>query len=164
MTREKLISSAGIVFACAFWLAQASLGQALKPMTAADLERLYLDGKISAKQYQRLLNEVQSHPAPAAPASKAQPPAASAVPRTNAVAPAVLNKDDKINEVENKMDELIRAKAAREKATNTTARPATAGPKTKRERLNDLLRLYIEGKISQSELDERRGKILAEPD
>ena len=62
------------------------------------------------------------------------------------------------------MDALIRAKAAREKSTNTPPRSVTAGPKTKRDRLNDLLRLYIEGKISETELNERRAKILAEPD
>ncbi len=63
------------------------------------------------------------------------------------------------------MDELIKAKAARDKAaTNTPPRTATVGPKTKREKLNDLLRLYIEGKISETELNERRGKVLAEPD
>ena len=62
------------------------------------------------------------------------------------------------------MDALIRAKAAREKATNTPPRSVTAGPKTKRDRLNDLLRQYIEGKISETELNERRAKIIAEPE
>ncbi len=141
-------------------------------MTAADLERLYLDGKISAKQYQRLLNEVKSRPAPApAPATTpAQPPtirptvkpapASPPVPR----AVAVTNKDDKLNDFDSKLDELIRAKAQRDKATNTPPKTVTAAPKTKRERLDALLRLYIEGKITKPELDERRNKIIAEPD
>jgi len=135
-------------------------------MTYADLERLYLDGKISAKQYQRLLNEIQSHPQPPAASTtqpKAQPaPSAAAQP---AAVPPNTNKEDKINEVENKMDALIRAKEARDKAaTNAAPRPTVAGPKTKRDRLNDLLRLYIEGKITETDLNERRAKILAEPD
>jgi hypothetical protein len=175
MTMSKFISAALICFTSfipgslfsqdsSFRIAQASSG-GIKPMTYADLERLYLDGKISAKQYQRLLNELKSRPPAAAAPAQAQPPNATAPARsTNAPPPAILSKDDKINEVENKMDELIRAKAAREKATNVTTRPATAGPKTKRERLNDLLRLYIEGKISETDLNERRAKILAEPD
>ena len=51
------------------------------------------------------------------------------------------------------MDELIKAKAAREKATNAPpAQPVVAGPKTKRDQLNDLLRQYIEGKITESEM------------
>src|SRR5437879_2690635 len=79
----------------------------LKPMTYADLERLYLDGKISAKQYQRLLNEIKSRPQP--PASVPQPKNQSTP--TAAVQPAPLppttNKEDKINEVESKMDALI---------------------------------------------------------
>jgi len=151
-------------------------------MTYADLERLYLDGKISAKQYQKLLNEIKSRPAPpptaatrpAVPAQPIAPVAARPAPapaQTNKVAvqtpkPAPqTNRDDKITDVEAKMDELIKAKAARDKAaTNPPPRTATVGPKTKREKLNDLLRLYIEGKISETELNERRGKVLAEPD
>src|SRR5258705_2565293 len=72
MTTHKLIISAlallTVVFTAssgaqtpAMVLAQAATAQ---PMTYADLERLYLDGKISAKQYQRLLNEMKSRPAP----------------------------------------------------------------------------------------------------
>jgi len=140
-------------------LAQAAAAQ---PMTYADLEHLYLDGKISAKQYQRLLNEMKSRPAPPPVAT---PGGAQAVPgpvQTNR-APVLNTSDEKINQVENKMDELIKAKAARDKATNAPTRTA-AGPKTKRERLNDLLRLYIEGKITEPELNERRAKILAEPE
>src|SRR2546425_6231109 len=41
------------------------------PMTYADLERLYLDGKITAKQYQKYLNEMKSRPVP--PPVSAQP-------------------------------------------------------------------------------------------
>ena len=147
----------------------------MRPMTYADLERLYLDGKISAKEYQKLLADIKSRPQIApAPAKPAPPPAntapkspgAAVAPSTNRppVGAATTNQQDKISDVEAKMDALIRAKAAREKATNTPPRSVTAGPKTKRDRLNDLLRLYIEGKISETELNERRAKILAEPD
>jgi len=140
-------------------------------MTTADLERLYLSGKISAKQYQKLLNDVKTAPAPVV-ATPAKPPRTAAVPPapttptpsavTNAAPPGT--NDDKINEVEAKMDELIKAKAAREKATNAPpAQPVVAGPKTKREQLNDLLRQYIEGKITETEMNEKRAKIIAEP-
>jgi len=144
----------------------------MRQMTYADLERLYLDGKISAKEYQKLLADIKSRPiitpapAPAkqAPVRQAPPPVA-ATANTNRPPAAVTttNRQD-ISDVEAKMDALIRARAAREKATNTPPRPATAGPKSKRDRLNDLLRLYIEGKISETELNERRSKIIAEPD
>src|SRR2546425_3330445 len=160
----------------------AQLGQlaqtgtaSMRPMTYADLERLYLEGKISAKEYQKLLADIKSRPIPAPPpvqSASPQPttqnpqknPGAAAVsPSTNRppVAAVKTNQQDTISDVEAKMDALIRA---RQKATNTPPRTVTAGPKTKRERLNELLRLYIEGKISETELNERRGKIIAEPD
>jgi len=150
----------------------------MRQMTYADLERLYLDGKISAKEYQKLLADLKSRPSVApAPARPSPPPAATAPPTKNPGAAAAspktnqppvavtsTNKADTITDVEAKMDALIKARAAREKATNTPPRTVTAGPKTKRDRLNDLLRLYIEGKISETELNERRSKIIAEPD
>ena len=45
-------------------------------------------------------------------------------------------------------------------ATNTLA----AGPKTQRQKLDDLLRLYIDGKITDAEYKERREKVIGEPD
>ena len=131
------------------------------------------DGKISAKEYQKLLADIKSRPQIAPAPAKPAPPPANTAPKPTAVAPntnrppvaaTATNQQDKISDVEAKMDALIRAKAAREKATNTPPRSVTAGPKTKRDRLNDLLRQYIEGKISETELNERRAKILAEPD
>jgi len=144
-------------------------------MTYADLERLYLEGKISAKEYQKLLADIKSRPIaapqpakpappqPAAQVPQKNPATATASPSTNhpPMAATRTNQQDRISDVEARMDALIRA---RQKATNTPPRTVTAGPKTKRERLNDLLRLYIEGKISETELNERRAKIIAEPE
>src|SRR3982751_2775819 len=62
---------------------------ATQPMTYADLERLYLDGKISAKQYQRLLNEMKSRPAPPPTAPRSSTPGTAAPVQTNR--PPVLN-------------------------------------------------------------------------
>jgi len=70
-----------------FRIAQASSG-GIKPMTYADLERLYLDGKISAKQYQRLLNELKSRPPAAAAPAQAQPPNATAPARSTNAPPS----------------------------------------------------------------------------
>lgn len=48
--------------------------------------------------------------------------------------------------------------------TNTPAMPSpSAGPKTKQERLMELLQLYQADKISPAEYHDRRAKILAEP-
>src|SRR5690349_6449005 len=104
MTTHKLIISAlallTVLFAAGsssaqtptMLLAQAAAAQ---PMTYADLEHLYLDGKISAKQYQRLLNEMKSRPAPPPPV--ANPGGAQPVPgpvQTNR-APVLNTSDEK---------------------------------------------------------------------
>jgi hypothetical protein len=67
-----------------------------------------------------------------------------------------------IQDVETKIDELIRLKEAREQGTNTNS-AAPAGPLTKRQRLDAALRLHIEGKLSDAEYKQRREKILLEP-
>src|SRR5678815_1701961 len=100
----------------------------LHPMTYADLEKLYLDGKISAKQYQKFLNEIKSRPVqppvtvqpsplpPAITPPPVNPPTVTVTPTTSLPPPVVqTSKDNQINAVESKMDELLRAKAAREK-------------------------------------------------
>jgi hypothetical protein len=143
------------------------------PATYQELERLYLDGKISAKQYQKYANEIKSRPAPPpsvavqpAPLPATAQPSQSLPPRPPVNPPTATappSKNDQVNAVEAKMDELIKAKAARDKAATNTPPPVATGPKSKRDRLNDLLRLYIEGKITEQEMNERRAKIISEP-
>ena len=62
---------------------------------------------------------------------------------------------------------MIRQKAARDKAALTNASSATnnipSGPQTKRQRLDALLKQYVDGTISDAVYNEKRGKILAEP-
>jgi hypothetical protein len=97
----------------------------------------------------------------AAPAP--QPGPAVATPAPVATTP----QQEKISEVETRIDEMLRQKAAREKAALTNAAGATnnlpATPQTKRQRLDMLLKQMIDGKISEAEYNEKRGKILAEP-
>ena len=155
----------------------------------AELERLYLDGKITAKQFQKYLQQHEQEqaaavkspettaavrpgiPATPTPPPKTAPPRTTAPPPKRAAQPppeAVPSPDQAaITEVEKKMDELIQAKAARDQkatnisnaATNTVAGP----PKTQRQKLDDLLRMYIEGKVTEAEYKERREQILATP-
>ena len=74
-------------------------------------------------------------------------------------------------EIETKMDELERLKAAREKIQQAERLPAApaaqastpAPPKPQRERLNDLLKLLVDGKITDADYKEKRAKIIAEP-
>jgi hypothetical protein len=162
----------------------------------AQAEQLYLQGKMSAKDFQKYLDQhkLESGKSSSAEAQAralevlrkelnktepsqstapmvvpkpeaAPPPAEAATPEQPGPPPASLS------EVERKMDELLRLKAAREEqartnaASNTLTNSATpAAPKTKRERLNDLLRLVVDGKITDAEYKEQRSKILSEKD
>jgi hypothetical protein len=135
----------------------------------AEMEQMYLDGKISAKDFQKYLQNMKvtqlltNAGRSAAQAAVAKPPP-SAVTNAPTLAPAPGPDEPKtaVTEVEQKLDELIRAQAEREKAA-TNAPPATTGPKTKRQRLDDLLKQLIEGKISDEDYETQRQKILNEP-
>lgn len=179
-----LTVAAGVQFA-------AAQTNAVKQPTMAEMERMYLDGKISAREFQKFL---QTHrPEPAAPAKETgatnevharalevlrkTTPNASAnrqgpaiteplpEPKTQVSPTNETAKAAALQDVESKLDELLRLKQAREQTNSTaTTTNAPAGPKTKRDRLDEALRLYIQGKLSDAEYKDRRAKILAEPD
>jgi hypothetical protein len=183
----------------------------------AALERQYLDGKITAKQFQKSLEQLQEQERRqavlAARNTKAEPTvpkaAAASVPATNATTkssasqPAALARpvppkttaagagtaaaaagtatnapgaaaaevtpeQKKLTEVETRLEEMLRLKAERDKAaTNAVGNANTkvpAAPLTKRQRLDALLRQYVDGKLSDSEYNTQRNKIVAEPD
>jgi hypothetical protein len=158
--------------------------------TLPEVERMYLDGKITAREFQKFL---QTQPAKAVSATAKAPAATNDVharalavlhkttpnaaanpqgpaiteplpepPRAEGTSTNETAKAAALQEVESKLDELLRLKQAREQ-TNSANAPAV-GPKTKRERLDEALRLYIQGKLTDVEYKERRTKILAEPD
>ncbi len=176
--------------------AQAVTNQTPPPApTFASLEKQYLDGKMTARQFQQYvldyrLNRSQSaapkaaaHPAspPTAnstPANAAPlapvPPASSVVstesnsgdtsPGTNAPPPATGSPAlNRLAEMEARMDRIIQEKAARDEAL-TNRPPSTSAPKTKREKLNELLRERIAGKITEEEYKAQWSKIAAEKD
>src|SRR5712692_4536526 len=187
----------------------------IKEPDFTEIEKQYLEGKISAKQFQNYLQDHKVAPAKAPVAtspdnttrpverlrqetakSKAADPVA--VAKTNTIAPPAavqttaakvqassasppaavhaptVGKADPagksaLSEVEAKMEELLQLKAAREKAALTNAMAATNGAakptaQTKRQRLDELLKLYVDGKIPETEYRARRAKILAEPE
>ena len=186
--------------------------------TIAELERAYLDGRITAKEFQQYLKEVQQHPQAAtppratAPQPAVQPRPATASASTNAdpnaralellrkltgktnEPPAVVRgsvpqpnsppaigkaspptvqpanppaevANPAISDAESKLNELLKMKEAREKAAKSgTNAPASSAPKTKRQRLDDLLKQFIDGRLTEPEYKQRREKIIAEPD
>jgi hypothetical protein len=102
----------------------------------------------------------------ASPVREKSPVTPAATPATPA--PGLTKpQQEKISEVETRIDEMLRQKEAREKAALTNATDATnnipATPQTKRQRLDLLLKQFIEGKIPEAEYNEKRAKILAEP-
>ncbi len=165
----------------------------------AEAEQLFLQGKMSAREYQKYLQDHKVDPAKpqsidaqsravevlrneinkaetggTKPASQIPPPQAGETPAAKlpgALAePAPAPEQSTLSELEKKMDELLRLKAVREAAatnlvsTTATNSPTPPTPKTKRQRLDDLLKLYIDGKIPDAEYQEKRGKLIAEPD
>lgn len=159
-----------------------------KEPTFAEIEQQYLQSKITAKQFQKYLHDhkISVPPKTAMPTNTAalalevlrqetakvaaEPAGASTAPRYEGRdGPATGPDQTALTDVEKKMDELLRLKAAREQAALTNAAAATnatatAAPKTKRQRLDELLKLHIDGKIPEAEYNEKRSKIIAEPD
>jgi hypothetical protein len=189
MKRERLAAIAVLGFSLQLSNAQTTLPStnAVAQPKLAEMERRYLDGKISAREYQRFLQTYRPEPPVSAPAvaatndvharalevlRKTAPNVAANRPGPAITEPLPESDTNEsaraaaLNNVESKLDELIRLKQAREQSTNATATStnAPAGPKTKRERLDEALKLYIAGKLSDAEYKDRRAKILAEPD
>src|SRR5688572_28000578 len=135
---------------------------AVRRPTLAEVERQYLDGKISARDFQKFLQTYRAQPRAAQPAAgvtndvharalavlhNARPNVA-ANPQGPALTEPLPDPAGSSNEtanaaviqdVETKIDELIRLKEAREQGTNTNS-AAPAGPLTKRQRLDAALR------------------------
>lgn len=196
--------------------------------TIAELERAYLDGRITAKEFQQYLKQVQPQQSVTAPptqsapqsaqpttqpAVQSRPPAQAASTNVdmNARALEMLRKltgktnepvsvgrgplvnpqpgpppqgvgkpapptvqpapqpaevaNPAITDAESKLNELLKAKEAREKAAQgATNAPSSSAPKSKRQRLDDLLKQFIDGKMSEPEYKQRREKIIGEPD
>src|SRR5206468_12220581 len=81
------------------------------------------------------------------------PPPPVAAPSAPAVESTPQQKN--ISEVEARIDEMLRLKAAREKAALSNATVATnnipATPQTRRQRLDALLKQYLDGQLSEAQ-------------
>jgi hypothetical protein len=150
-------------------------------LTQAEMEQQYIAGRITARQFQQYLRQQpatrpqlspekqaealnllraltgKTNTPPPAGVGKAAPAAKSETPTPGEPAtPAIVD-------VESKIRELEKLKEAREKASGTNA-PAASVPKTKREKLDALLKQFVEGKISEADYKAQRAKLIAEPD
>lgn len=147
--------------------AQADAAKASSQSAAAALERQFLEGKLSARQYQKALAALERGNKPpgiaASPKVSPRPPPALE-PAIPTPPPKQTEKQKKVSDVESKLDAMIKEKEARDRAAQTNA-PAAPGPQaTKRERLDFLLKQVVAGKLSDEEYKKEREKILAQPD
>lgn len=144
------------------------------------MERRFLDGKITAKQFTRFIREhsyrlslrgatnVVTNPSAvtAAPAQSKPPPAERRPPAAKPAGDDEFEPLD-LSALEEKMSELLRLKRERQLAAQTNVvQVDLMDPKaklTKRERLDLLLKLYVDNKISATEYKEKRAKIMAMP-
>jgi len=144
-------------------------------LTQAEMEQQYLTGKITAKQFQQYLRQqpaakpqmsvekqVQALQMLRALTGKTNTPpeaAGKGISAQGDAAPEPANPA--IVDVEGRIRELEKLKEAREKGTNA---PAATVPKTKREKLDALLKQFVDGKIADAEYKDQRAKIIAGPD
>lgn len=84
------------------------------------------------------------------------------VPPTPPTVPP-LERQKKIADVESRLDEMVRARQARERSATTNV-PAAGPALSKRARLDALLRQVVEGKLSDEQYKKERERILAEPE
>lgn len=142
-----------------------------KASATAALEKQYLEGKLTGRQYQKALGELErmdNSTVPGKSPKAVTSPKAGRGPQP-AMEPAIptpppqpTEKQRKVSEVESRLDAMIKEKQARDRAAETNA-PAAPGPKaSKRERLDFLLKQVVTGKLSDEEYKKEREKILAE--
>lgn len=119
-----------------------------------------------------LEKELEATNAPARPAGqgkgskpvrRVEQPAPPSPPPPGAGTAAPVDRQKKVSDVENRLDEMLRAKEGRERAA-TNAPPTPGQRLSKRDRLDALLRQVVEGKLSDEQYKKERDRILAEPE
>ena len=133
--------------------------------TFDDLEKAYLDGKISARQFRQYVEDFKLQRTRTA--SDTNAPGTTPAPTPVAISGKSLTNNPNaaalrtLSEVEAKWDAILRERAEREK-TRTNAPPASAGPQTQAQKLDALRKDWITGKITDAEYRTKRDAILAE--
>lgn len=151
----------------------------------ADVEKNYLEGKITAREFRKLIRDLRAAlptvVTPPPPVQTVKAPVVVPVPRAPSAPPPLTvpplavpvrkptpDEGSGDFDLETKLNELLQKKAERERAMETKITPAElAAPATqltKRQRLDLLLRLFVQEKIPQAEYQATREKIMALPD
>ena len=144
----------------------------------AELERQYVAGAITARQYQKAVEQAQKKASGKLLATPAISPKAAAAAGVKVVAPEpaiatpppVPNPNlKKLSDVDLKIEEMMQRKLERDKAAAAAAAALptsnpNGAPLSKRQRLDLLLRQVVEGKLTDEEYKAAREKIAVEPD
>ncbi len=133
-----------------------------------DIERQYLGGELTARQFMLINQELGLYARTNLDARTLsvlpQELRARFATEGTAVGTNAPNVEEAaFTDIEKKIDELMVRNAQLQKSAATNA-PAPAEPKTKREKLDQLLRLFISDKLTKQEYEAQRAKILAEPE
>jgi hypothetical protein len=133
-----------------------------------DIERQYLGGELTARQFMLINQELELYArtnldARALSILPQQLRARFSTEGAAAGTNAPNAEEAAFTDIEKKIDELMVRNAQLQKSAATNA-PSAAEPKTKREKLDHLLRLFINEKLTKQEYEAQRAKILAEPE
>lgn len=133
-----------------------------------DIERQYLGGELTARQFMLINQELGLYARTNLDARTLsvlpQQLRARFATEAAAVGTNAPNAEEAaFTDIEKKIDDLMVRNAQLQKSSATNALPAPE-PKTRREKLDQLLRLFIRDKLTKQEYEAQRAKILAEPD
>ncbi|MBN2506619.1 MAG: hypothetical protein JXQ71_07990 [Verrucomicrobia bacterium] len=134
------------------------------------LEKQFLEGKLTARQFQQYVLDFKLGRPPASPKPVPTPaPARIATPTASTNTPPAAGKPasddpamDRLALMEAQMDRIIQEKTARDRALTNPPAAAASGAKTRRERLDDLLRERIAGRITDEQYKVRWTQIISE--
>jgi hypothetical protein len=135
-----------------------------------DIERQYLAGELTARQFMLINQELGLYAR-----TNLDERTLSVLPqqlRARAIAetsPAASTNSPNAEEaafvdIEKKIDDLIVRNEQFQKTSATNAPPPVVAPKTRREKLDQLLQLFVSDKITRQEYEAQRAKVLSEPD
>ena len=171
-------------------MALTGIGQAQSPGGVTQAEQLFLEGKMTARAYQKFLDAQREQTITAALAELAAFRTNGSAGIPNVLAnrsglaspgenvgrdlislPASAASRAKLDAIDARLADMEVRQARRGKTADLTTNTVTgesvvgSAAKTKRQQLDELLRLFaIEGKISEAEYNERRAKLMALPD
>ena len=134
-----------------------------------DIERQYLGGELTARQFMLINQELglyartnlDERTLSVLPQQlRARYTAEAAAAGTN----APNAEEAAFIDIEKKIDDLMARNAQLQKSSATNAPPPVVAPRTRREKLDQLLQLFVSDKITRSEYEAQRAKVLAEPE